>query len=248
MQPNGPTRRAFLAGTGAAMMGLAGCAGDGGDASPGAGTPTPDSSDPDPTGDTPTGSSGQTATPDSTGSGAGPNCASLTGQPTAFDAADTPFVFTFDYVDSWTVQDPLEGPGGRNQGVTSPIVRVDGETESAGIRVAQRFDPLTATQVDEEIADSVSGEFSPFEVVHEQEYAGETVRIVGVSDAELAVYRFWLPHDGQYYPVEMDVLTSILRFDEQNRQVLLCLDAIQTATETIRTSLRPNPETTIETV
>lgn len=245
MQLNGPTRRRFLLGTGAAMAGLAGCSGGGDD---GGTDDTADEPDPSTGGGTPTGNGSQTATPDGSTDGSGPNCASLTGQPTAYDAADTPFVFTFDYVDSWTVQDPLEGPGGRNQGISSPTVRVDGETESAGIRVAQRFEPLTAAGVEEEINSAVSGEYSPFEVVHEIAYAGETVRIVGFPDAELAVYRFWLPHDGQYYPVEMDVLTSILRLDEQNRQVLLCLDAIQTATETIRTSLRPNPETAIDSV
>jgi hypothetical protein len=228
------------------MAGLAGCSGGGDNTNDGNDTPTPD--DTDPQSGTPTDSGGQTATPAGSNDGPNPNCARLTGQPTAYDAAETPFVFTFDYVDSWTAVEPLEGPGGRSQAITSPTVTVDGEPESAGIRVGQRFEPLTATEVDGEIADAVAGDFSPFEVVYELEYAGETVRVVGLPDAELAVYRLWLPYDGQYYPVEIEVLTSILRLDDDNRQELLCLDAIQTATETVQTSLRPNPETTIESV
>jgi hypothetical protein len=246
MQADDTTRRVFLASAGAAMVGLAGCSGsdDSGDGAGGGG----DGPDSTANGSTPAGGEGQTATPAKSDSETGPNCSLLAGDPTAFDAAGTPFVFTFDYVDAWTVQDPLEGPGGRSQGITSPVVRVDGEAESAGVRIGQRFEPLTAAQVDDEIADAVSGDFSPFEVVYELDYADETVRVVGFPDAELAVYRFWLPHDGLYYPVEVDVLSSILNRDEEGQQVLLCLDEIQTMVETVRTTLRPNPETTIESV
>ncbi|MEF8870888.1 MAG: hypothetical protein V5A41_04590 [Haloarculaceae archaeon] len=248
MQRSETTRRLFLLGTGATVAALAGCSGsdsDGGGEDPdGESGPTTDTGEPTATSE-PSADDGSGTTPNNSPA---PDCTRLTGQPTGYDAADTPFVFTFDYVDSWTVGTPLEGPGGRSQAVTSPIVSVDGEPESAGIRVGQRFEPLTATQVDAEIADAVSGQYSPFEVVHELEYAGETVRIVGFPDAELGFYRLWLPHEGQYYPVEIDVLSSILRFNDQNEQELLCLDPIQTATETVRTSLRPNPATTIDSV
>lgn len=233
------TRRQVLAGaagTGATM--LAGCSGgdsiDGG-ADDEAGTATA----------TPTTAAGP-------GSGPDPNCDRLLGSPTEYDAAGTPFVFTFDYVDTWTVQDPLEGPGGRSQGITSPRVTVDGEIESAGIRVGQRFEPLTATEVDEQIADATSGQYNPTEVLDAQEYDGETVRIIGIAAAEsVPIYRLWLPHgpagERLYYPVEIDVLTSILRVGDDGTD-LLCLEETLTATETVRGSLRPNPDTTIESV
>jgi hypothetical protein len=240
------------------MVGLAGCSGGGeptdgnagSDGSGGGGETTATS-----TSDGGSATSGQTASGGDATATANdspdPNCNLLTGQPTEYDAAGTPFVFTFDYIDSWTFQDPLSGPGGRSHGLSSPVVSVDGETESAGIRIGQRFEPLTAAEADEQVADATSGEYNPTEIVHEIEYDGETIPIVGFPDAELAVYRLWLPYEGTetvYYPVEIDVLSSILRLDDENKQELLCLDAIQTATETIRTSLRPNPETTIEDV
>lgn len=105
---------------------------------------------------------------------------------------------------------------------------------------------------EETIADATRGDYARASVVHEQEYDGETVQVVGLEGAELPIYRLWLPHGsgGQrlYYPVEMDTLTSIVRLDDENRTVTLCAEATLTAAETIRTSLRPNPDTTIESV
>lgn len=247
MQSDRTTRRRVLLGAGAAMAGFAGCSGSDDNGSDTTGSDSGDGSM-SAGGEGTADAGGDGAATPTTGNGPEPNCTRLAGQPIPYGTASTPFVFTFEYVDSWTVGEPLEGPGGRNQSITSPTVTVDGEPEGAGIRVAQRFEPLTASQVDEEIADAVSGDFSPFEVLHELEYAGETIRVVGFPDAELAVYRFWLPHGDRYYPTEIDILTSILRLDEDGRQELFCLDAIQTATETVRTSLRPNPETTIDSV
>ncbi|MFC7131701.1 MULTISPECIES: hypothetical protein [Salinibaculum] len=254
MQRTPATRRRFL-GVAAATMGvLAGCSGgdvpaDGssGDGGNGDSTTTPSASG-ESEAERATATGDATATPDDSPD---PNCRRLTGEPTAYDAAGTPFIFTFDYVDSWNVEDALEGPGGRSQGVSSAVVTVDGETESAGIRVGQRFEPLTATEVDEEVADATSGDYNPAEVVREVTFAGEPIPVVGFPDAELATYRMWLPYEGAenvYYPVEMDTLSSILRRDDEGEQVLLCLDGIQTMTETILTSLRPNPDTTIEEV
>lgn len=236
------TRRQFVLGTTVGAATLAGClgGGSGGDGSDGA-------SDPTPTAD------GTTATPTTTSQNEGPDpdCSLLSGSQTPYDAAGTPFVFEFDYPDTWEMQDPLEGPGGRNQGVSSPVVRVDGESESAGIRVGQRFDPLTATQVEAAIAER-TGESSPFEVVHEQSFDGETVRMVGFPESNTPSYRAWLPYgpddDRRYYPFEMDTLTSILRAGGGEGTVTLCNDAVLAAVATIRESLRPNPGTTIDDV
>ncbi len=192
---------------------------------------------------------GESTTDDGPNDSPDPDCTRLTGQPTPYDTAGTPFIFRFDYVDSWELPEALQGPGGRSQGISSPVVTVDGETERAGIRVGQPFEALTATAVDENISDAVSGEYTPFAVVRELEYAGETVRVVGLPDAELPSYRFWLPHgaDGtQYYPVEVDTLTSILRTGEEGADRLLCVESTVAAVETIVTSLEPNPETTID--
>ncbi|WP_257297470.1 hypothetical protein [Haloarchaeobius sp. FL176] len=73
----------------------------------------------------------------------------LAGQPTPSDPSGTPFIFAFDDVDSWAVPAALQGPGGRRQGFSSPMVSVDGEPESAGIRVGQQSQVLTAAGVDE---------------------------------------------------------------------------------------------------
>lgn len=246
-------------------MALAGCSGggggegdDGNDDGDDGGTRTPDGGGTDggdgggtTSGD---GAGTATATPGGEttagpGSGPDPNCARLTGSPATYDAAGTPFVFTFDYVDSWTLADPLEGPGGRSQGITSPVVTVDGEPESSGIRIGQRFEGVTAAAVDDWIADATAGASNPASVLYEQEYDGETVRVVGIAAEEsVPIYRLWLPHgpagDRRYYRVEIDVLTSILRVGDDGTD-LLCLEETLAATETVRESLRPNPDTTI---
>ena len=73
----------------------------------------------------------------------------LAGQPTPSDASGTPFIFAFDDVESRAVPAALQGPGSRRQRFSSPMVSVDGEPESAGIRVGQQSQVLTAAGVDE---------------------------------------------------------------------------------------------------
>jgi hypothetical protein len=177
-----------------------------------------------------------------------PNCALLEGSPTPYDAAGTPFVFTFDYVDTWELQDPLEGPGGLIQGISSPVVTVDGETESAGLTVGQKFDPLTAAEVDEYVAESTSGDYARFVEAPEQSFGGETIRVLGFADPELPFYQTWLPHgDGEarYYPLNLLLNTSILRPGEGDGSGRLCLEPTVAGIETVRESLAPNSETTI---
>ncbi|MEF8881100.1 MAG: hypothetical protein V5A34_01070 [Halapricum sp.] len=186
------------------------------------------------------------------GSSPDPNCSRLAGDPVPYDASDTVFVFSFDYIDSWELAEPLAGPGGRTQGITSPVVTVDGEPESAGIQVIQSSDPLSASEVDSEIAAGTEGQYARFEVVGEQEFDGEMIRVVGISGSDPSFYQMWLPYGPadrrQYYSLTINTLTSILRLNEDNESVTLCDDPVYTAAETVRESLRPNPDTTIEEV
>lgn len=216
----------------AAAVGVAGCSGGDSSTAEGGDSKSTTSGNGDASGD-----SGPDDSPD-------PDCSRLAGSPTPYDTSGTPFVFAFDYVDSWEVDDPLQGPGGRTQGVSSPIVTVDGETESAGLSLGQKFEPLTAAEVDEAIDSSTGGDYAPAEVRHEQSFGDETIRIVGFPDATIPYYETWLPYDGSYYHLTMTLLTSILRTEEGE----LCLDETVAGIETVRESLRPNPGTTIEEV
>jgi len=241
---HGVSRRKLLLGlTTTTAVGLAGCSGGGSDAD----SSGDDESD-DPSPGTVTAASTEPDSASTPNDSPDPNCARLTGSQTPYDASGTPFVFSFDYVDSWTVEDPLLGPGGRTQGLSSPVVTVDGETESAGLTVIQKFDPLTAAEVDKAVADNTSGQYNPAEVVHEQEFNGETVRVIGLADAALPYYEMWLPYgddEARYYPVSLQLLTSIIRLDGDNVARELCLDATVDGAETVRRSLRVNPDSTI---
>lgn len=139
------SRRRFVIGTTVTAATLAGCTGsettDGdrsddssGDASDGGSTDTPST-----TMETVAGEGDPTA-----GNSPDPDCDRLTGDPVPYDASDTLFVFSFDYIDSWELAAPLAGPRGRTQGITSPIVTVDGERESAGIQIVQSAEALSA--------------------------------------------------------------------------------------------------------
>lgn len=245
------SRRRFVIGATAAAATLAGCSGsetaDGdnsGDSNSGGASDSDSTDAPSTTQETTAGESGSTPSnsPD-------PDCSRLTGDPVPYDASDTLFVFSFDYIDSWELATPLTGSGGQTQDITSPIVTVDGERESAGIQVIQSTDALSASEVDEEIASGTEGQYARFQVVGEQEFDGETVRVVGISDSDPSFYQMWLPHgpadQRQYYSLTINTLTSILRLNEDNKSVTLCNDPVYTATDTVRESLRPNPDTTI---
>jgi len=233
------SRRKLLLGmTTAAATGIAGCSSGGSDGD------SPSDDDGDGSTGTVVGAGGETTPNDSPD----PNCARLAGSPTPYDVSATPYVFGFDYLDSWAVDDPLEGPGGRIQGISSPMVSVDGSTESASVSVGQKFDPLTAAEVDEAVADRTSGDYAVAEVLDEQQFDGETVRFVGFADAVLPYYEAWLPYgDGEarYYPVTLELRTTIFRLDDDNAAGELCVDATVEGIETVRRSLRPNPESTI---
>jgi hypothetical protein len=245
-------RRVLLSAAAAATTGLAGCtggdesaatSGDGGGGGDGATTPTATAAGGDGSGGRDAGTPEATPTPS-----ADPDCSRLAGSPTPYDAAGTPFVFTFEYVDTWELQDPLEGPGGMVQGISSPVVTVDGETESAGLTVGQKFEALTEAEVEDAVSGATDGEYARSTVVAEPSFGGETIRIVGFEDVELPTYQTWLPHgDGEarYYELTMMLSSSILRQDEDGESQTLCLDSTVAGIETVRESLAPNPETTI---
>jgi hypothetical protein len=243
------SRRRFVLGATATAATLAGCSG----------SETADNENSDDTSDS--GSADAQGTTEGTvagesgstpGNSPDPDCTRLTGNPVPYDASDTLFVFSFDYIDSWELATPLTGPGGRTQGITSPVVTVDGERESAGLQVIQSTDALSASEVDEEIASGTEGQYARFQVVGEQEFDGETVRVVGISDSDPSFYQMWLPYgpadQRQYYSLTINTLTSILRLNEDNVSVTLCNEPVYTAADTVRESLRPNPDTTIEEV
>ena len=237
-------RRVLLSAAAATTTSLAGCTGGDEPSDTGAGTPTATASDANAGGTV--GAAGAddaentaTTTP---ASGPDPNCALLAGSPTPYDAAGTPLVFTFDYVDSWELQDPIQGPGGMIQGISSPVVRVDGETESAGLTVGQKFEALTAAEAEAAAPDAEA--YPDRFNVTEQAFDGETVRFYSIAGAELPFYQAWLPHgDGEarYYELSLMLNTSILRVNEGT----LCLENTVPGIETVRTSISANAETTI---
>ena len=251
------SRRRFVIGTTAAAATLAGCTGnetaDGDDSGDSGSSNALDSGSTDTSSateesdETAAGESGSTP-----GDSPDPDCSRLTGDPIPYDASDTLFVFSFDYIDSWELSDPLVGPGGRTQAITSPIVTVDGERENAGLQVIQSSDGISASEVDQEIAAGTEGQYARFQVVGEQEFDGETVRVIGISESNRSFFQMWLPYGSadqrHYYSLTINTLTSILRLNEDNESVTLCNDPVYTAADTVRESLRPNPDTTIEEV
>lgn len=174
-----------------------------------------------------------------------PDCSRLTGSPTSHDTSGTPFVFAFDYVDTWALEDPVQGPGGRIQEVASPTVTVDGSTERASVSLTQEFEPLTEADVEEAMPDG-SGR-GPV-VRYEQSFGEATIRFVGFPDPTVPYYETYLPYDGSYYHVTLAVYTSIIRRGDGTDAGELCLDETGAAIQTVRRSLRPNPETTIDEV
>lgn len=129
-----------------------------------------------------------------------------TGDPIPYDASDTLFVFSFDYIDSWELSDPLVGPGGRTQGITSPIVTAD----------------------------------------------GETVEVLGFPDVPPSnyppAYILYFPYvsseSPEYYRTTIVTYSDVYGLEDDQRDA--CNELIRSATETVRGSLRPNPETTVD--
>jgi hypothetical protein len=246
MQREYTTRRQFVFGTTALAATLAGCSGDGGSNGGGSTpTPAPDGASSDGRASNDGGGSTPNDSPD-------PDCSRLSGTPTGYDASGTALVFTFDYVDSWERQQPAAGPDALVQQLTSPLVSVDGATQQAVVQIIQMHQPFTEDEAAENVSQATEGESATLDVVHEQEFDGETVRVLGDSGADIPTYVVWLPHgsggDRSYYRVQLNLLSTIARTNETEAEQQLCLEESLAGIETIRESLTPNPESTIEEV
>jgi hypothetical protein len=251
---NALTRRRFVLGTVGVTAALAGCSGsdtstDGSDTdqSNGEPTPTPDSSTP-----TSDATATETASDETTPDWSDSVCAPLAGSPTAYDVSGTMYVFAFDYPETWTVGDPIPGQNGRFQQITSPSVSVNGDPRTATVRVGQSLPALSASEVEAEKEELTTRDVDAFAVVDEQTFDGETVDVLGFPDVPASnyppAYTLYLPYGSsdsrEYYRTSIVTYSDVYGLEEQDSDA--CNELIRTATETVRSSLRPNPETTVD--
>ena len=249
---NALTRRRFVLGTVGVTVALAGCSEndtptDGGDTDQGNGesTPTPESSTPSTNG---TQTDGDEQTPEEDDS----VCAPLAGSPTAYDVSGTLYVFAFDYPETWTVGEPIPGQNGRFQQITSPAVTVDGDPRTATVRIGQSLPALSASEVEAEKEELMTRDIDSFAVVDEQTFDGEAVDVLGFPDVPPSnyppAYTLYLPYGSgdsrEYYRTSIVTYSDVYGLEDEDSDA--CNELIRTATEAVRTSLRPNPETTVD--
>lgn len=243
------SRRRVLLASAAAATGLAGCTGDGAPSGGGAGG-TPTATDPatatpaaTPT-ESPTATPTETETPTATPGGADEFCAPLTGSPTPFDVAGTPYVFAFDYVDSWSIGEPIEQSNARYDRLRSPVLDGDNGESSATVRVGQSFEAVTAEEAEEEYQAAIERESSSG-VAYEDEFNGETVRFVEFQNVDVNSYFAYLPYgDGEARYYSFSIVTYLENAGE-GQNVGDCTDTVNVATQTVRGSLTVNSETTV---
>ena len=250
------TRRRFVLGTVGVTAALAGCSendtpADGDDAAESNGEPTStettDSSTPT-SNDTATQTADSEATPDESDS----VCAPLAGSPTAYDVSGTSYIFAFDYPETWTVGEPIPGQNGRFQQITSPAVTVDGDPRTATVRIGQSSPALSASEVEAEKDERMTREVDRLAVVDEQTFDGETVEVLGFPDVPPSnyppAYILYLPYgpseSPEYYRTSIVTYSDVYGLEDDQRDA--CNELIRSATETVRGSLRPNPETTVD--
>ncbi|WP_340098917.1 hypothetical protein [Salinibaculum salinum] len=252
---NALTRRRFVLGTVGATTALAGCSGgdtpaDGDDTDRANTEPTPTAT---PTSDaTATQTRTQTAGDETTPDGSDSVCAPLAGSPTAYDVSGTPYIFAFDYPETWTVGEPIPGQNGRFQQITSPAVTVDGNPRTATIRIGQSLPSLSASEVEAEKDEQMTRDVDRLAVVDEQTFDGETVEVLGFPDVSPSnyppAYILYLPYGSgdsdEYYRTSIVTYADIYGLEDEETDA--CNGLIRTATETVRNSLRPNPETTVD--
>jgi hypothetical protein len=247
---NALTRRRFVLGTVGVTATLAGCSGsdtpadddaDQGNGEPTA-TATPDSD----------AKATQTASDETTPDLSDSVCAPLSGSPTAYDVSGTAYVFAFDYPETWTVGEPIPGQDGRFQEITSPNVSVNGDPRTATVRVGQSLPALSASEVEAEKEELTTRDVDAFAVVDEQTFDGETVDVLGFPDVPASnyppAYTLYLPYgtgdSREYYRTSIVTYSDIYGLEDEEGDT--CNELIRTATETVRSSLRPNPETTVD--
>lgn len=249
------TRRRLLLATAAALTTTAGCSGgtdgtggaDGGAGSGRTATPTatPAESTATPT-NTPTATE-QPATETPTEQAS--VCASWEGETTRYDVSGTPFIFSYEYVETWNPGEITEYSQGHLHRFTSPPVGANDVTMT--LRVNQTNNPLTAAERDDEIDYFLNFESEPRVIVDEITYDGESLRVLGLPDEDIALYEpgytVFLPHgsgaDRRYYPVGTTVFGS-LQVDDADRET--CIAALDDAQWAMLTSFEPNPDTTFD--
>jgi hypothetical protein len=190
--------------------------------------------------DSPAPTESATATPGSTDS----FCAPLDGSPTPFDVAGTPYVFAFDYVDSWSVAEPIEQSDARYERLESPVLTSEDGESSATIRVGQSFEGITAAEAEDAYQAQLDREESSG-VAYEGEFGGEPVRFVEFPNVDVNSYVAYLPYgDGEnrYYGFS---LVTFIEGGGPGQNVSECTDAVNVATQTVRGSLAVNPASTI---
>lgn len=253
---NALSRRRFILGTIGVTTALAGCSGsdtptDGSDTDQGNGEPTstatPDSSTP--ASDT---AATQTASDETTPDWSDSVCAPLAGSPTPYDVSGTLYVFAFDYPETWTVGEPIPGQNGRFQQITSPSVSVNDTPRTATVRVGQSLPALSTSEVEAEKEELTTRDIDPFAIVDEQTFDGETVDVLGFPDVPPSnyppAYTLYLPYGSgdsrEYYRTSIVTYSDVYGLEDEDSDA--CNELIRTATETVRSSLRPNPETTVD--
>jgi len=237
--PGNTSRRRLLAAlAGGVSAGLAGCFGGSDDGTTGSAST--------PTAATTTATAAAASTP--TGASTNAFCDPPTGSSTRYDTAGTPFVFSYEYVDSWTVEDPFGNAVSRAQRVVSPtLTNAAGDESDATVRVAQSITPVTADAAAETIQ-FLRDNQEHNGVTYETDFNGETVEFVEFPNVDVYSYNTHLPYgDGEERYYSFSIVT-LLDGGGPGQNIGRCTDAVNAATRTTLESIEPNPATTIDAV
>ena len=239
MTATDPTRRRFVLGAAGGLVGLAGCTSDG--------APVGDGGNDEGGTATATATATEAPTPESTATpGSGDEfCAPIRGSPTRFDVSGTPYVFQFDYVDSWSVGEPIRQSRQWAERLESPVLTSEDGESSATVRVAQALEGVTKDEAEERIQMQVDRESSSG-IAYEDQFNGETVAFVEFPNVDVNSYTAYLPYgDGENRYYSFSIVTY-LEGGGEGRNVSDCTDAVNFATQTVRESLSVNPERTVD--
>lgn len=175
------------------------------------------------------------------------SCDTLKSEFTAYDAAGTPFVFTFDYPGGWDQPDTQAGEKG-SLGIDSIFgTSFEDSTGSnrAEFQIMQEYDAVTSIEGSDQLdrllaeGDFMDRSYEELEI----DFAGEPIRVAATFEDEANYhYQLYLPQEGSgdelgYYPVGF---SAVLRSSG------LCTDVIRELSEETLRSFRPNPDSTID--